>query len=238
MTGMVARRRIAPSPAMSCWHDGLLQHRHPVLLEHGQHADGLRHRPAAVGVDADLAIGGVAQRAQDRLVPVGAQLHLENGILGGLEHLRPDLLLGIEPDGERGLRCGLGVEAPHPMQRHADPLRREVVQRHGERHARRGIAAQHPRPLRLGRLEVERVGGHRGGVEVDGREHRLGRFAVELRRRRLAPALAAVLVGDLHPYGAIVARAAARDDERVAGAELEDLGADTERGGHGWSRCK
>ena len=65
MIGMRARLSNLPQAVEIVRRDRLFQHRDAELLEHRQHADRVRRRPAAVGVHPDLPVGGVAHRPQN-----------------------------------------------------------------------------------------------------------------------------------------------------------------------------
>ena len=107
----------------------LLQHGDAEFLQHRQHGDRLLQGPAAVGVDPDLLVGRVADGPQDLDVAVGAELDLEDRIRLRLPHLGADPLGGVEADGEGGARRLRRIESPQPIERHAQPLADQVVQR-------------------------------------------------------------------------------------------------------------
>src|SRR5262249_51991430 len=80
----------------------LLHHRHAELFENREHTDRLLPGPAAVGVPPQLLVGGAADGAENLVVAVGPELHLEHGVGLRLEHLRPHLVRCVEPDGKGG----------------------------------------------------------------------------------------------------------------------------------------
>ena len=141
MTGMSARRGdLGRDPSSSSGGSGCSSTVTPNSCSTGKHGDGLLDRPAAVGVDPDLLVGRVPDGAENLHVAIGAQLDLEDRVLLGLEHLGPDLFRRVEPDREGGPGRLGGVETPEPVDRHAEPLADEIVQRGGQRGAGGGIA--------------------------------------------------------------------------------------------------
>ena len=130
---------------------------------------------------------------------------------------------------DRGARGA--VEPPVSPERHAESLAHQIVQ--AAEMATRAAAlpasvvsssASMAFELKGVVAEQRRVAGQR---RLDGLE----RLAVEARRRGLAPPFDAVGVGDPHHHRAILAVAAARDDERVAGVQGQDFGAEAQRHG-------
>ena len=98
------------------------------------------------------------------------------------------------------------------------------MQRRVERTFRRLLASDLPDP-RADLLEGERIVADEVGVLLDERERTLGGLAVALDRRRLSPALGAVVldrdVDDVRPVLRLPA-----DHERLREVEANDLGAD------------
>ena len=151
---------------------------------------------ACFGVHAAFAstrsiLSGASSRidADDLLVVRRAELHLEHRILGRLLHLRAQLRLRRDADREARERRRRGIEPPQLVERHAEALAHEIVQRGPHGALRRAVAAPHAVHLELDRLERPRVGLLEDRRELI--EHRgdgLGILAVEAARRRLAHA--------------------------------------------------
>src|SRR5205807_1014132 len=73
----------------------LLHELHAVLFQDGQHLERAVPRPAGVRIHSVRLVGGVADRAQDLLVALRAQLDLENRICRRLGHLLAHLFSGV-----------------------------------------------------------------------------------------------------------------------------------------------
>src|SRR6266516_150464 len=78
----------------------LLHELHAIFLEHGEHLERALPRPPGVGIHSERLVGGVADGLQDCLVPIGAELDLDERIGRSLEHLLAHLLGGVEADRE------------------------------------------------------------------------------------------------------------------------------------------
>lgn len=78
-------------------------------------------------------------------------------------------------------------------------------------------------PTPLGFLQVQRVIRKGRPVYLERGEHGLGRLAVEPAWSRLPPAFLPIVVSQAYPDGAVIALAAAGDDERVPGLEMQQL---------------
>jgi len=207
---------------------GLLQHGDPELLEHRQHPEGLGPGPAAVRVDPELAVGDLADRLEDLEVVVEPELDLEHRILFGFPNLGLDHVGRVDPDRESRERRPGGVQPPELPERHPQPLADQIVERRRERGAG-GVVPHHRRLQRgLGILERERIGGHHRGVDVQRRQDRLRRLAVEPLGRGLTPSLHPVVVDHLHQHRAIRVVMPPGNLERVLGPEGQQLGFDAE----------
>ena len=98
----------------------------------------------------------------------------------------PGHVVGIaEPDRPRGRRAA-ARQPEEPVDRNAEQLPLQVVQRRVERALRRLLAVER-RESRADLLERERIVADEVAVLLDERERRLGGLAVALDRRRFAP---------------------------------------------------
>ena len=123
---------------------------------------------------------------------------------------------------DSGARAG---SSPHSLYTgHAEPLAGEIVQRRADRRLDRAVEAERAIHLRFDVLEGPRV-----ELLDDRRQPRqrgergVRRLAVESIRRGLAPPFDAVAIGDANANQAMLARAAARDDERMGRADDRDV---------------
>ena len=97
----------------------------------------------------------LADRAQDLDVAVGAELDLEDRILRGLAHLEPGSAPGVSSPMVKVDRGALaGIESPEPVERNAEPLADQIVERALKRRAGGGVDPEQRLPAALGFLEI------------------------------------------------------------------------------------
>ena len=96
--------------------------------------------------------------AQDLEVAVGPQLDLEDRDTAPPRRTLSRIRSGVSsPIVKVDFGALRGIEPPEPVERDAEPLADQIVQRGGERGARGRVAAQHRLPAALGLLEIERI---------------------------------------------------------------------------------
>ena len=200
-------------------HERLLEELHTAIGEHRNHLLCATHAPTSVGVHADRLVGRLADRAQDFLVVIGAELHLENGIRFGFAHLGAHLLGRVEANGERRERRFFRIESPETPQRLAQHFPDEIVQRRGECGASGPVLRNDLRPASFGGFQVEGIARQVGRQPLERRQYRLQRLPIERRRIGLAPPLLPVRPRDAHPGPLVAVGRAARDGEGVSGGD-------------------
>ena len=116
------------------------------------------------------------------------------------------------------------IQPPKFVNRNAESLAGEIVERGADRRFDRAIEAQGAIHLRFHILErprIERLDDR--GQAGQCSKGRVRRFAVEPIRRGLPPPLYAIPIGDAHANQPVLASRASRDDERMGGADDRDV---------------
>src|SRR3989442_15517007 len=98
-----------------------------VFLQDREHRDRPLPRPPGVRVHADRLVRGVADGAEDLLVPLRAELDLEDGVGRGLGDLLAHPLGRVEPDREGRARRPPRIEPPQSPHRLIETLADEIV---------------------------------------------------------------------------------------------------------------
>jgi hypothetical protein len=133
-------------------------------------------------------------------------------------------------------RRGGRIEPPHLVDRNAEALADQVVQRGRERGAGRVVVGEQRFPAALGGLELEGIIRQRAGVGAERRQDRLRGLTVKALWRRLAPPLDPVIVAQLDQDGTDLVVLVTRDLERILGLDRDDFGFETKS--HGLPRMK
>ena len=137
----------------------LLDELDAVLREQLDHVERVLRRPCGVRVDAKhLVRRRLANDADDLLVAVVPSLILSIGYSRRLLHLRAQLGLRRHADREARERRRGRIEPPQPVDRNAESLADEIVERGADGALRRAVAAPHAVHLELDRVERPRVG--------------------------------------------------------------------------------
>src|SRR5215210_1943070 len=167
-----------------------------VVLEEDRHANGFRRSPRGVGVYAQALVWrGLTNDTNYFLVPVGAELDLENGILCGVGNPLAQSVIVGDADCKARQRDVSGVETPHPINRNAEPFPDDVMQGGADCAFRRPVSAERAIELRFDRLERPRVRGAEDWHELlERRDDRAYRFSVIAIRRRLSPTFNPLIV--------------------------------------------
>src|SRR4029077_14225815 len=105
----------------------LLDELDAVFLQDGEHGQRAIAGPAGVGVHAERLVRGVANRAENRVIAIRAELDLQDRVRGRLAYFLPYLFGRVEADREGEARRARRIEAPQPPHGLLQALADEIV---------------------------------------------------------------------------------------------------------------